>query len=166
VLLASMRAGLVTNFADVLAPSAGLRLESWPLLQLPNLGLMLDTGYLRFSRAGSERVPEFSGHNELFEATVALALRTPWEKGLQGWVAAGPAVARVRGRASLGEGPVLEEGAWELGAQAMVGAGLPLGPGLPFLEAWFCWFDDPSLHVLRGALRGGGLHVGYRLGFF
>ena len=166
VLLMSMRAGAVTNFADVLAPSAGLRLESWPFLPLPHLGLMLDTGYLRFSREGGARVPRFSGHNELVDVTVALALRTPRRTGLQGWVAAGPGVAWVRGRASLGEGHVLEEGAWVLGAQALVGAGLPLGPGLPFVEARFCWFDDPSLHVLRGSLRGGGLHVGYRLELF
>jgi hypothetical protein len=166
VLLVSTRAGVVTNFAEVLAPSAGLRLESWPVLPLPDLGLMLDTGYLRFSLAGGERVPGFSGHNELLDVTVALALRTPWEKGLQGWVAAGPTVARVLSRASLGEGPVLEEGTWVLGAQALVGAGFPLGRGLPFLEARFCWFDDPSLYVLRGALRGGGLHVGYRLELF
>lgn len=166
VLLMSMRAGLVTNFADVLAPSAGLRLESWPFLALPGLGLMLDTGYLGFSREGGARVPGFSGRNELLEVMVALALRTPRRTGFQGWVAAGPGMAWVRGRASLGEGPVLEEGAWVLGAQALVGAGLPLGPGLPFVEARFCWFDDPSLHVLRGSLRGGGLHVGYRLELF
>jgi hypothetical protein len=162
VLLASPRAGVMTSLAGGVAPSVGLRLETWPVLPLPSLGLMLDTGYLRFSRAGGERVPGFSGHDALLETTVALALRTPWEKGLQGWVAAGPAVAR----ASRGEGPVPGEGTWVLGAQALMGAGLPLGPGLPFLEARFSWFSDPSPHAPRGALSGGGLHVGYRLELF
>jgi hypothetical protein len=167
VLLVAPRAGLVTNFGDVLAPSAGLRLEVWPVRSLPVLGLMLDTGYLGFSRTGGQAVPGFTGRNEWLDTTVAVGLRTLGkERGLQGWVGAGPSVARVRSRASLGEGVVLEEGTWVPGAQAMVGAGLPLGWGQPFLEARVCWFDDPSLHVLRGALWGGGLHLGYRLALF
>lgn len=166
VLLVSPRVGLTTNFADVTAPSAGGRLEVWPVRTWPALGLLLDTGYLRFSRAGDEAVPGFSGVNEWFDTTVAVGLRTLKEQGLQGWVAAGPSVARVRGRVSLDGGPVVEEGAWVAGAQAMVGAGLRLGPGEPFVEARLCWFDDPSLRVLRGALRGGGVHLGYRLALF
>ncbi|QRN93419.1 hypothetical protein JRI60_30020 [Archangium violaceum] len=166
MLLVAPHAGVVTNFADVLAPSAGLRLEVWPVRQWPVLGLMLDTGYLRFSRTGGERVPGFLGLNELLDVTAAVGLRTLGMDGLQGWVAGGPALVRVRSRASTGGGPVLEEDTWVLGAQAMVGAGIPLGPGQPFLEARFCWFDDPSLRVLRGALRGGSLHLGYRLALF
>lgn len=166
VLLVSPRVGLTTNFADVTAPSAGVRLELWPVRSWPALGLLVDTGYLRFSRAGGEAVPGFTGVNEWFDTTVAVGLRTLKEQGVQGWVAAGPSVARVRGRVSLGGGPVVEEGAWVVGAQAMVGAGLRLGPGQPFVEARVSWFDDPSLRVLRGALRGGGVHVGYRLELF
>ncbi|WNG48026.1 hypothetical protein F0U60_30700 [Archangium minus] len=166
MLLVSPRAGVVTNFAEVLAPSVGLRVEVWPVVQWPTVGLLLDTGHLRFSFAGGESVPGFMGRNSLSEITVALGLRTLREQGLQGWVAAGPSVAWVRGRVSLGGGPALEQGAWVLGAQALVGAGLQLGPGQPFLEARFNWFDDPSLHVLRGTLRGGGLHGGYRLALF
>jgi hypothetical protein len=166
VLLVAPRVGLVTNLGDVLAPSAGLRLEAWPLSQWPALGLLLDTGFLGFSRTGGEVAPGFTGRNEWFDTTVAVGVRTLREKGLQGWVAAGPSVARVRSRVAWNEGPVLEEGTWVMGAQAMVGVGLPLGRGQPFLEARFCWFDDPSLRVLRGALWGGGLHVGYRLELF
>ncbi|WP_257447209.1 hypothetical protein [Archangium lipolyticum] len=166
ILLVAPHAGGVTNFADVLAPSAGLRVEVWPVLRWPVLGLMLDTGYRWFSRTGGERVPGFLGRNELFDVTVAVGLRTLGTNGLQGWVAGGPSVVRVHSRASTGAGPVLEEGTWVFGAQAMVGAGIPLGRGQPFLEARFCWFDDPSLHVLRGALRGGSLHLGYRLALF
>ncbi|WPB81625.1 hypothetical protein KYC5002_21210 [Archangium violaceum] len=163
VLLVAPRVGLVTNLGDVLAPSAGLRLEAWPWPHWPALGLLLDTGYLGFSRTGGEVAPGFTGRNEWFDTTVAVGLRTLEEKGLQGWVAAGPSVARVRSRVAWSEGPALEEGTWVLGAQAMVGMGLPLGRGQPFLEARFSWFDNPSLRVLRGALWGGGLHVGYRL---
>ncbi|MFL5358668.1 hypothetical protein [Archangium sp.] len=166
VLLVSPRVGLTTNLADVTAPSAGARLELWPVRSWPALGLLLDTGYLRFSRAGGGAVPGFTGVNEWFDTTVAVGVRTLKEQGLQGWVAAGPSLARVRGRVSLGGGPVVDEGAWVPGAQAMVGAGLRLGPGQPFVEARLCWFDDPSLRVLRGALRGGGLHLGYRLELF
>ncbi|PTL85304.1 hypothetical protein [Vitiosangium sp. GDMCC 1.1324] len=166
VLLVSPRAGLVTNFARVLAPSVGLRLEVWPLRSLLALGLLLDTGYLRFSLTGGEAVPGFTGRNEMFETSVAVGLRTLREQGLQGWVGAGPSLARVRGRVPLGDGRVLEEGAWVLGAQAFLGVGLRLGPGQPFLETRFCWFDEPSLRVLRGVLRGGGLHLGYRLALF
>jgi hypothetical protein len=166
VLLVAPRVGLVTNLGDVLAPSAGLRLEAWPLPQWPALGLLLDTGYLGFSRAGGAVAPGFMGHNEWFDTTVAVGLRTLTEKGLQGWVAAGPSLVRVRSRVAWSGGPELEEGTWVPGAQAMVGMGLPLGPGQPFLEARFCWFDDPSLRVLRGALWGGGLHMGYRLELF
>jgi hypothetical protein len=166
MLLVSPHAGPMTNFADVLAPSAGLRLEVWPVRSLPALGLLIDTSYLRLSRAGGEALPGFTGRNEWLDTTVAVGVRTLREQGLQGWVAAGPSVARVRGRVSLGGGAELEEGSWVFGAQAMVGAGLRLGAGQPFLEARLCWFDDPSLSVLRGALRGGGLHVGYRLELF
>jgi hypothetical protein len=166
VLLVSPRVGLTTNFADVTAPSAGGRLELWPVRSWPALGLLIDTGYLRFSRAGGAAVPGFTGLDEWFDTTVAVGLRTLKEQGLQGWVAAGPSVARVRGRVSLGGGPVVDESAWVAGAQAMVGAGVRLGPGQPFVEARLCWFDDPSLRVLRGALRGGGLHLGYRLELF
>lgn len=166
VLLMSSRAGVTTNFAEVTAPSAGLRLEMWPVRSWPALGLLLDTGYVRFSRAGGEAVPGFTGLDEWFDTTLAVGLRTLKDQGLQGWVAAGPSVARVRGRVSLGGSPVVEEAAWVPGAQAMVGVGLRLGPGQPFLEARLCWFDDPSLRVLRGALRGGGLHLGYRLELF
>ncbi len=166
VLLVAPRVGLVTNLGDVLAPSAGLRLEAWPMPQWPAVGLLLDTGYLGFSRTGGQAAPGFMGRNEWFDTTLAVGLRTLREKGLQGWVAMGPSVARVRSRVMWGEGPALEEGTWVLGAQAMVGAGLPLVRGQPFLEARFSWFDDPSLRVLRGALWGGGLHVGYRLELF
>ncbi|MGZ3459721.1 MAG: hypothetical protein ACXU86_14595, partial [Archangium sp.] len=166
MLLVAPRLGLVTNFRDVLAPSLGLRLEAWPVRQWQAVGLLLDAEHLRFSLASADRVPGFTGHNTLSDASVALAVRTPGTRGLQGWVAAGPSLAWVSGRVSLNGGPTLEEGTWVLGAQAMVGAGLRLGPGQPFLEARFSWFDDPSLHVLRGALRGGGLHVGYRLELF
>ncbi|MFY0568134.1 hypothetical protein ACN28E_30470 [Archangium lansingense] len=163
ILLVAPRAGLVTNLGDVLAPSAGLRLEVWPLRSWPAVGLLLDTGYLGFSRTGGSAAPGFTGRNEWLDTTVAVGWRTLNEKGLQGWVAAGPSLARVRSSAAWSEGPVLEEGTWVLGAQAMVGAGFPLGRGQPFVEARFCWFDDPSLSVLRGALWGGGLHLGYRL---
>ena len=166
VLLVAPRAGLMTNLGDVLAPSAGLRLELWPLRQWPFVGLLLDTGYLGFSRTGGPAAPGFTGRNEWLDTTVAVGLRTSRENGLQGWVAAGPSLARVRSRVAWSEGPVLEEGTWVWGAQAMVGVGLPLGRGQPFLEARVSWFDDPSLRVLRGALWGGGLHVGYRLELF
>lgn len=166
VLLVAPHLGLMTNLSNVVAPSVGVRLGVWPAHPLPDLGVMLDTSYLRASRAGGDAVPGFTGSGEWLDVTLALALRTTPERGFQGWVAAGPSVTRVRGRARLGEGPVLEEATWVLGAQAMVGAGIPFGPGLPFLEARFLWFDDPGLHVLRGALRGGGLHVGYRLELF
>jgi hypothetical protein len=166
MLLVAPHVGGVTNFADVLAPSVGLRLEVWPVRQWPLLGLLLDTGYLRFSRTGGERVPGFLGRNEMLDVTLAVGLRTLGGRGLQGWVAGGPSLVRVRSRASVGTGPVLEEGTWVLGARALVGAGIPLGRGQPFLEARFSWFDDPSLHVLRGALRGGSLHLGYRLALF
>ncbi len=166
VLLVGPRAGMVTNFADVLAPSVGARLEWWPARLLPDLGLMLDTSYLRLSRTGGAAVPGFTGRDEWLDGTLAVALRTPPRYGLQGWVAAGPSLVRVRGSSRLGEGPPLEEAAWVFGAQAVVGVGLPLGPGQPFLEASFRWFDDPALRVLRGALRGGGLHLGYRLELF
>ncbi|HSP80561.1 MAG TPA: hypothetical protein VLQ93_18655, partial [Myxococcaceae bacterium] len=165
-LLLAVRSGVVSNFADVVAPSAGLRLELWPGRPLPDLGMLLDTGYLRFTRTGGEVVPGFSGRNELLEASMALARRLRLGGGVEAWVAGGPTLARVRSRARLGEGPALEEGTWVFGAQALVGGSLPLGPGFPFLEARFFWFDDPSLHVLRGSLRGGGLHLGYRLELF
>ncbi len=163
VLQVGPRVGMVTNFADVLAPSVGVRLEVWPTRPLADLGLMLDAGYLRFSNTGGGAVPGFTGRDEWLDITGAVALRTSPKRRLQSWVAAGPSLVRVRGSSRLGEGPALEEAAWVLGAQALVGVGLPLGPGQPFLEASFRWFDDPGLHVLRGALRGGGLHVGYRL---
>ncbi|HYO66525.1 MAG TPA: hypothetical protein VEU33_10610 [Archangium sp.] len=166
VLLVAPRVGLVTNLGDVLAPSVGLRLEAWPLPQWPALGLLLDTGLLGFSRTGGTVAPGFTGRNEWLDTTVGVGLRTLGEKGPQGWVAAGPSVARVRSRVAWSDGPVLEEGTWVMGAQSLVGVGLPLGRGQPFLEARFCWFDDPSLRVLRGALWGGGLHVGYRLELF
>lgn len=162
VLLVAARAGLMTNFADVRAPSAGLRLEAWPMPSLPVVGVLLDTSYLRFSRTGGAGVPGFTGLNEQLDTTVALGLRTLRMQGIQGWVAAGPSLARVRSRATLGTGPELEEGTWVLGGQAMAGASLSLGRGQPFLEARFCWFADPSLHVLRGSLRGVGLSLGYR----
>ncbi|MFY0523343.1 hypothetical protein ACN28I_09215 [Archangium gephyra] len=166
VLVVAPRAGLVTNLGDVVAPSAGLRLEVWPLRQWPFLGLMLDTGYLGFSRTGGPAAPGFTGRNEWLDTTVAVGGRTLREKGLQGWVAAGPSLVRVRSSVAWSGGPVLEEGTWVLGAQALVGVGLPLGQGQPFLEARVSWFDDPSLRVLRGALWGGGLHLGYRLELF
>jgi hypothetical protein len=163
MLLVGSCVGMVTNFADVLAPSAGVRLELWPTRPLPDLGLMLDASYLRLSRTGGAAVPGFTGRDEWLDGTLAVALRSSLGRSLQGWVAAGPSLVRVRGSSRLGEGPPLEEAAWVLGARAVVGVGLPLGPGQPFLEASFRWFDDPSLRVLRGALRGGGLHLGYRL---
>jgi hypothetical protein len=166
VLLVAPRAGLVTNLGDVVAPSAGLRLEVWPLRQWPFLGLMLDTGYLGFSRTGGPAAPGITGRNEWLDTTVAVGVRTLREKGLQGWVAAGPSLVRVRSSVAWSGGAVLEEGTWVLGAQALVGVGLPLGQGQPFLEARVSWFDDPSLRVLRGALWGGGLHLGYRLELF
>jgi hypothetical protein len=166
VLLVGPRVGMVTNFADVLAPSAGVRLELWPARPLPDLGLLLDTGYLRLARTGGDAVPGFTGRDEWLDGTLAVALRSSLGRGFEGWVAAGPSLVRVRGSSRLGEGPPLEEAAWVFGAQAVVGVGFPLGPGQPFLEASFRWFDDPALRVLRGALSGVGLHLGYRLEIF
>ena len=166
VLLVAPHLGLMTNLSDVVAPSVGARVELWPLLPLPDVGVLLDTSYLRASRSGGDGVPGFTARGEWLDTTLALGVRTRPGRGLQGWVAAGPSVTRVRGQARLGQGPALQEATWVLGAQAMVGAGIPVGPGLPFLEARFRWFDDPGLHVLRGALRGGSLHMGYRLELF
>ena len=167
VVVLAPRLGLMTNFVDVRAPSAGLRLEVWPLRALPTLGLWLDLGVLRFTRTGGDVVPDFLGTNEWWDTTLAVGLRSPrvWSR-LEGWVAAGVAVVRVHGHETWGEGRVVDESAWVLGAQAVAGAGVHLGPGVPFLEARWCWFDDPSLGVLRGSLRGAGLHVGYRLELF
>jgi hypothetical protein len=158
--------GVLTNLSDVVAPSVGARVELWPRLPLPDLGVLLDTSYLRASRSGGDVVPGFMGRAEWLDATLALGVRTRRGRGFQAWVAAGPSVSRVRGSARLGQGPTLEQATWVLGAQAMVGVGIPFGPGLPFLEARFRWFDDPGLHVLRGTLRGGALHMGYRLELF
>lgn len=160
------RLGAVTNFADVRAPSLGLRLEVWPLRTLPALGVWLDAGYLRFSRAGSAVVPDFQGLNQLWDGTLGVGVRSPREYPVQGWAGAGLALARVQGRVTWNGGRVVDEGAWVPGAQAVAGAGVRWGPGGPFLEARVCWFDDPSLGVLRGSLRGSGLHVGYRLELF
>ena len=160
------RLGGVTNFADVRAPSAGVRLEVWPVRAWPALGLMLDMGVLGFSRGGGTAVPGFSGRMLLLDTTVAVGLRTPREYGLQGWTALGLSLARVHGRSEWAEGLSLAEGTWVPGAQALVGVGVALGPGQPFLEARVCWFDDPALHVLRGSLGGAALHLGYRLDLF
>jgi len=160
------RLGGVTNFADVWAPSAGVRLELWPVRAWPALGVMLDTGVLGFSRTGTEAVPDFSGRLLLVDTTLAVGLRTPREYGLQGWTAVGLSVARVQGRSTWAGGLSLSRAAWVPGAQALVGAGVALGPGQPFLEARVCWFDDPALPVLRGSLGGAALHLGYRLELF
>jgi hypothetical protein len=159
----AVRTGVVTNFADVVAPSFGLQVELWPKVPLRGMGLLIDAGYLRFTREGGAAVPGFLGRNEMVGGTAALALRARWGRWVDTWAAAGPSVTRVRSQVRWGERPALEEGTWVLGAQALVGVGVPVGPGSPFLEARVCWFDDPSLHVLRGALRGGGFNVGYRL---
>jgi len=163
LLVASARAGVVTNFADVVALALGAQVEVWPELPLRDLGLLLDVSSLRFTRAGGALSPDFEGQNALYAATPSLALRSRWGPRVDVWGAVGPSAAWVHSSVRLGGGPVLEEGAWVLGAQAMVGAGLRLGSGSPFLEARYCWFNDPSLLALRGSLRGGGFHVGYRL---
>ncbi len=162
-LAASARAGMVTNFADVVAVSLGAQVEVWPELALRDLGLLLDVSFLRFARAGDALSPDFEGQNALLAATPALAVRGRWWRRVDVWGAVGPSAAWVHSSVRLGAAPVLEEGAWVLGAQALVGAGLRLGPGSPFFEARYCWFDDPSLLALRGSLRGGGFHLGYRL---
>jgi hypothetical protein len=163
LLAMSARAGVVTNFADVVAVSTGAQVEVWPGLLLRDLGLLLDVSSLRFSRAGGALSPDFEGQNTLFAATPALALRGRLLGQVDVWGGLGPSVTWVHSSVRLGAGPVLEEGAWVLGAQALVGASIRLGPGSPFLEARYCWFDDPSLLSLRGSLRGGGFHLGYRL---
>jgi hypothetical protein len=158
--------GMMTNFVDVRAPSVGLRLEVWPVRALPALGLWLDMGFLRFTRTGGEAVPGFVGVDDWWDTTLALGLRSPWPSVLQGWVAAGLSAVRVHGHETWGADRVADESAGGRGALGVGGGGVRLGPGLPFLEARWCWFDDPALGVLRGALRGVGVHLGYRLELF
>jgi hypothetical protein len=158
--------GGLTNFADVRAPSLGLRLEMWPVRAWPALGVLLDTGVLGFWREGSPVVPDFSGQALLFDTSLAVGLRSPWMGRARGWVAGGLSLARVRARSAWGGGLSLAEATWVPGVEALAGVGVALGPGQPFLEARVRWFDDPALHVLRGALGGAGLHLGYRLDLF
>ncbi|WP_434389756.1 hypothetical protein [Melittangium boletus] len=158
--------GGLTNFADVRAPSGGVRLELWPVRAWSALGVMVDLGVLGFSRTDVPEVPDFAGRVLLVDTALLVGLRSPREHRLQGWGAVGPSLARMQGRSAWGEGRVLAQGAWVPGAQAVVGAGVALGPGLPFLEARLSWFNDPALPVLRGSLGGAGLHLGYRLDLY
>ncbi|WP_157758524.1 hypothetical protein [Cystobacter fuscus] len=166
VLSLAPRVGVMTNLADVRAGSVGLRVEAWPVRAWPSVGVWLDTGYLWFSRTGGTVVPGFSGENGILDTSLAVALRTPREYGIQAWAGAGVGVAWVRGRARWGEGLELEQSTLVLGGQVTLGAGARVGPGQPFAEVRFFRFNDPALPVLRGVLQGAGFHVGYRLELF
>lgn len=171
VLSLAPRVGLMTNLVDVRALSARLRLEVWPLRAWPWVGVWLDAGYLRFSRSGGTAVPGFFGENEIVDTSLALGLRTPREYAIQAWASAGVGVARVRSRTTWDDGTGggvirLDQGTFVPGLQATLGVGWRAGPGRPFIELQALRFNDPALPVLRGALQGLGLSLGYRLELF
>lgn len=161
-----LRAGVVTDFGHLQAPLAGVQVELRPGVPVRHLGLALAADALSFGGLGEGTVPGFSGRNTFLSLSAALTVHV-WPAGRwELWGAAGPALAWVDSRVTLGAGPALQESARVWGAQAAVGVGRRLGPGVPFVEARALWFSDPALHVLRGELHGVGLAGGYRLELF
>jgi hypothetical protein len=158
-------AGAVGPVATAAAPSATVQLAFWPGGALPEgLGLALEGGALGLGGAAGA-APGLEGLTASASSVllgVGPAWRTlaPWGEA---WASAGPLLARVVSRVELAPGLPLEEGAWTAGAEAAVGTGLRLGPGLPFVELRARWLSDPSLLGLRGTLRAVGLQLGYRL---
>lgn len=159
----TFRAGVVTDFGRLQAPTAGVQVEYRPGTPVRGLGFALSADALSFGGLGEGARLDFEGRSTFLSLSAAPTLHLWLGRGVELWGGAGPSVAWVRSSAKLGAGPVLEEATYVWGAQGTVGLGRRFGPGVPFLEARALWFSDPSLHVLRGNLLGAGLLAGYRL---
>lgn len=159
----AFRAGVVTDFGRLQAPTAGVQVELRPGTPVRGLGLALSADALSFGGLGRGVLPGFEGRSTFLSLSAAPTLHLWLGRGVEVWGGAGPSVAWVRSSAKLGAGPALEEATHVWGAQGTVGVGRRFGPGVPFLEARALWFSNPALHVLRGNLLGAGLLAGYRL---
>jgi hypothetical protein len=159
----TFRAGVVTDFGRLQAPTAGVQVEFRPETPVRGLGFALSGDVLSFGGLGGGALPGFEGRNTYLSLTAAPTLHLWLGRGVELWGGAGPSVAWVRSSVKLGPGPALEEATHVWGAQGTVGIGRRFGPGVPFLEARALWFSNPALDVLRGNLLGAGLLGGYRL---
>ena len=79
-----------------------------------------------------------------------------------GWIGAGGGMARASSEVSTRGAPALTGTSWVPSAHASASYGLPLGPGIPFLEIKGTWQGEASSGPVRGSLTSATLSLGYR----
>lgn len=156
------KVGFALGAGGLESPIAGAEAGFWTRSLGANLGLVLEGQLYALTRRDT-----LQGLSLKSDVTfVELAASLGWRRPLGGWLlwlGAGGGAVHASSRVSGIPGQADATGqSWVAAAQATMGWGRPLGPGIPFAELKAAWQDDPGRGPVRGSVRWLALQVGYR----
>lgn len=161
-LVLAPKVGFAVGTGGLESPTAGAEAGLWTSALGTSLGLVLEGQLYALSRRDT-----LQGLRLKSDVTfLALVASLGWRRPVGGWLlwlGAGGGAIQVSGRVSGIPGQADVSGrAWAATAQATVGWGRPLGPGIPFGEVKAAWQEDPGTGPVRGAVKLLAIQVGYR----
>lgn len=156
------KVGFALGSGGLESPVAGAEAGFWTRALGANLGLVLEGQLYALSRRDT-----LQGLSLQSDVTfLALAASLGWRRPVGGWLlwlGAGGGAVHASSRVSGIPGqPDASGRSWAPAAQAAMGWGRPLGPGIPFGELKVEWQDDPGRGPVRGSVRLLAIQVGYR----
>jgi len=161
-LILAPKVGFVTGSGGLGSPSGGVEVGLWTGALGPSLGLVLEGWVYSLSRSDSLQDLEL----ETEVRSLALEASLAWRRPLGGWMlwlgAGGGAVYGSSQVSGTGTSGSLSDTFWAPAANASLGLGRPLGPGVPFGEVRFGWQADPGYGLVRGSVQSLAFNVGYR----
>ena len=158
--------GYALSAGGLRSPVAAAEGAFWPERLGGRAGVLLEVGTFVFD--WTETVAAGAGTLDVNANAryVPVLLSGAWRSLRAGrarwWAAAGAGPAFVSSEVGAPGQPTTSEAGWVAAAHLSTGADIPLGPGMPFVEARLAWHSDPRLEALRGALTSFALSIGYR----
>jgi hypothetical protein len=156
------KVGVAVGSGGLRSPSGGVEVAFWTRSFDQGLGLVLEGQVYGLTRRDTLQGLSLKSEVTFLSLSASLAWRRPVGGWLL-WLGAGGGAVNTSSRVAgiTGQGTVSGQ-AWGAAAQASVGLGRPLGPGVPFGELRFAWQADAGGGPVRGSLQSVALQVGYR----
>lgn len=160
------KVGVAISAGGLRSPVVAAEGAFWPERLGGRAGVLLEVGTFVFDRtetvAAGTATLDVSANARYVPVLLSGAWRSPRAGRARWWASAGAGPAFVSSDVGAPGQPTMNEAGRVAAAHLSTGADIPLGPGMPFVEARLAWHSDPRLEALRGSLTSFALSIGYR----